>query len=368
MIPRMKLQEIVARAMAGPLSEADSQAAFTEIMEGRATPALAAALLVALRTRGESAEEIAGGVRALQRAMHFVDLGPTNALLDTCGTGGGVFGTFNISTAAALVAAGAGVRIAKHGNRSYSSRSGSADVLHALGVEFELTPAQMQQVFRDAGIVFMFAPLLHPAMRHIAPIRSELGVSTIMNVLGPLTNPARAQLQVVGVSNPDLMDVIAGALRALGHHRALVVHGEPGMDEISPIGHSDVIELRDGDIRRYRFDPTAALGNDADPSHAGLAGGEPEENAQMIREILEGERRGVARNAVVLNAGAAIYLAGYADSIEAGTAIAAAAIDDGRATRALDRLRTASRKARESGSGSGSGSGMSAAGADEPTS
>ncbi|MEO5511468.1 MAG: anthranilate phosphoribosyltransferase [Longimicrobiales bacterium] len=335
------LQQIVAHAIARPLSAAESEAAFNEVMQGNASPALASALLVALRTRGESSAEIAGGVRALQSAMHFVDLGATESLLDTCGTGGGRINTFNISTAAAFVAAGAGVRIAKHGNRSFTSRSGSADVLSALGVEIDLTPAGMQSVFSDAGIVFMFAPLLHPAIRHIAPIRKALGVPTIMNVLGPLTNPARAKLQVVGVSDPALLEIVAGALLELGHVRALVVHGAPGMDEISPLGETDIIELKNGGLERYVFDPAVELG--WEPwGHEDLAGGEPTDNARIITMILAGERTGAARAAVSLNAGAAIYLAGLADSISNGVRVAEAAIDDGKGTESLERLRHAS--------------------------
>jgi anthranilate phosphoribosyltransferase len=337
------LQQIVARLIEAPLTASDAEAAFTEIMEGRATPALSAALLTALRTRGESAPEIAGGVRALQRAMHFVDLGETASLLDTCGTGGGKVGTFNISTAAALVAAGAGVRIAKHGNRSFSSRSGSADVLSALGVEIELSPDAMKKVFDEAGIVFMFAPLLHPAMRHIGPIRKELGVATIMNILGPLTNPARAKLQVVGVSDPRLLEVVAGALQQLGHERALVVHGAPGMDELSPVGESDVIELRNGSLRRYVFDPVEQLGWQRWQQHE-LAGGEPGDNARIIEEILSSRERGAPRAAVALNAGAAIYLGGLTDSIEEGVRRAEETIDKGKATAALDRLRSAAQR------------------------
>ena len=337
------LQQIVARLIAGPLSAADAEAAFSEVMEGRATPALSGALLAALRTRGESAAEIAGGVRALQRAMHFVDLGDTANLLDTCGTGGGRTGTFNISTAAALVAAGAGVRIAKHGNRSFSSRSGSADVLAAMGVEIDLTPEQMQHVFREAGIVFMFAPLLHPAMRHIGPVRKELGIATIMNILGPLTNPARAKLQVVGVSDPALLEVVAGALLELGHQRALVVHGAPGMDELSPVGESDVIELKNGLLKRFVFDPAESLGW-TKWNVEELAGGEPSDNAKIVEGVLSGAQQGAPRGAVTLNAGAAIYLAGMADSIAQGVAVAERTIDSGAGMTALDKLRNASHK------------------------
>src|SRR5688572_31420127 len=205
-------------------------------MTGDATPAQIAALLVGLRVKGETAAEIAGVAQALRAAMVPLEVPDASALVDTCGTGGGAVTTFNISTAAAFVAAGAGVRIAKHGNRSFSSRCGSADILEALGVHIELTPDGMADVLERAGIVFMFAPLLHPAMRHVAPVRRELGMPTIMNLLGPLTNPASARRQVVGVADPALMDLIAGALHQLGHLRALVVHGEPGLDELSPVG------------------------------------------------------------------------------------------------------------------------------------
>src|SRR5688572_9788443 len=212
-------------------------------MNGDATPVQISALLVGLRVKGETAEEVAAVAKALRNAMVSLNATEPEALVDTCGTGGGAVTTFNISTAAAFVAAGAGVHIAKHGNRSFTSRCGSADVLTALGVRIELTPEQMGSVLQRAGIVFMFAPLLHPAMRHVAPVRRELAMPTIMNVLGPLTNPAGARRQVVGVSHPALLELIAGALQELGHDRALVVHGEPGLDEFSPIGITTVYEL-----------------------------------------------------------------------------------------------------------------------------
>ncbi|HEX6558315.1 MAG TPA: anthranilate phosphoribosyltransferase, partial [Longimicrobiales bacterium] len=257
-IPEVNLSALIARiATHAALSADEAEAAFVEVMDGRATPVQLSALLVALRVRGERPSEIAGGVRALRRAMIPVQAPAGWTLVDTCGTGGGAVTTFNISTAAALLAAGAGVRIAKHGNRSFSSRCGSADVLDALGVQIELTPDQMSQVLQRAGIVFMFAPLLHPAMRHVAPVRRELAMPTIMNVLGPLANPAGARRQIVGVSHVALLDLIAGALLELGHERALVVHGEPGLDELSPIGPTTVIELRAGKLDRYQIDPQA---------------------------------------------------------------------------------------------------------------
>ncbi len=339
------LAPYLARVAAGAtLSGDEAEAAFGAIMDGTASHIQTASLLVALRVRGETPAEIAGGVRALRRAMIHVRAPEGEPLLDTCGTGGGAFTTFNISTAAALVAAGAGVRIAKHGNRSFTSRSGSADVLEALGVVIDLTPDAMADVLDEAGIVFMFAPLLHPAMRHAAPVRRELGIPTIMNLLGPLTNPAGARRQVVGVSDPSRLDVVADALRELGHDRALVVHGEPGLDELSPIGPSEVVELRDGTLARFRFDPADRLGwKGFDP--ADLAGGDPADNARIIEDVLTGRRTGAARAAVVLNAAAALFVADRVESLEDGVALAERIIDGGAAYDALERLREASRKA-----------------------
>ncbi|HEX6937819.1 MAG TPA: anthranilate phosphoribosyltransferase [Longimicrobiales bacterium] len=349
------LGDLIARVASGQTLSADeAEAAFAAMMAGAATPVQMAAFLVALRVRGETPAEIAGGVRALRRAMIPVPAADGEPLLDTCGTGGGRVTTFNISTAAAFVVAGAGVRVAKHGNRSFTSRSGSADVLEALGVAIELSPAAMAAVLEEAGIVFMFAPLLHPAMRHVAPVRRELGIPTIMNLLGPLTNPAHARRQVVGVADPERLDIVAGALRELGHDRALVVHGAPGLDELSPLGPSDVVELRDGALRRYRVDPTERFGWGAlDPGE--LAGGEPAHNARIIEDVLAGRRGGAARAAIVLNAGAALYVAGRVDSIEDGAAEAERIIDAGAGYDALRRLRDASRRAAETKDGKGNG-------------
>jgi anthranilate phosphoribosyltransferase len=340
-LPPADFPRLLERVTAGEdLTALEAESAFHAIMSGTAGHASMAGLLVALRCKGVSPAEAAGGVRALRRAMRPVEARRPGELVDTAGTGGGGLTTFNISTAAALVAAGAGVRIAKHGNRSFTSRSGSADVLEALGVRIELDPARMGEILDEVGIVFMFAPLLHPAMRHVAPVRRELGIRTVMNVLGPLTNPAGARRQVVGVADPALLELIAHALRELGHERSLVVHGEPGMDELSPLGPSRVLDLRDGVVTEYEVDPEG-LGVDVHPAD-GLAGGEPEENARTIREVLAGTRRDAARSAVTLNAAAAILVSGRAASLEEGVALARESIESGAGAAKLEKLRAAS--------------------------
>jgi anthranilate phosphoribosyltransferase len=262
-----------------------------------------------------------------------------DALIDTCGTGGGAVTTFNISTAAALVARGAGARIAKHGNRSFSSRSGSADVLEALEVRIELSPEKMGRILEDVGLVFMFAPLLHPAMRHVGPVRRELGFPTIMNILGPLTNPAGVRRQLVGVADPALVPLVVEALKELDHIRALVVHGEAGLDELSPMGPTTVAELHDGAVSQRTVVPED-FGLESCTADE-LAGGEPEDNARIILRVLEGEERGGARTAILMNAGAALNVADISGTLEEGVAAAAGAIDDGSALDALERLRAA---------------------------
>ena len=337
---KLELVPLIARVSEGAnLTSAEAEGAFAMIMSGEATPVAMAAFLIALRTKGVVPSEIAGGVRALRRAMLPVASERTQELVDTCGTGGGTVRTFNVSTAAALTAAAAGVRVAKHGNRSFTSQSGSADVLEALGVRIELTPQEMSSVLGETGIVFMFAPLLHPAMRHVGPVRAELAVPTIMNLLGPLTNPAGVTRQLVGVSDPGWLELIAPALRELGHQRALVVHGEPGMDELSPAGTTTVSDLRGGEITTYQVSPTD-LGLERGSLHP-LAGGTPQENATVIVDVLEGRRRDSARSFVLANAGAAIYVADLAGSLPEGVAMAAEAIDRGRAVRKLAELREA---------------------------
>jgi anthranilate phosphoribosyltransferase len=249
--------------------------------------------------------------------------------------------TFNLSTPAALVVAGAGVPVAKHGNRSFTSKCGSADVLEALGVRIDLTPERMAEVLEDVGIVFMFAPLLHPAMKHVGPVRKALGITTIMNILGPLTNPAGAKRQVVGVADPALLDLIPGALAALGHVHALVVHGEPGMDEVSPSGATQVAELKDGEVRRYSVTPQE-LGLEPVALDA-LAGGDPTKNAAMIEAVLGGAS-GAPRSAVVANAAAALLVSGVVESWKEGARLAETSLDEGRGAGALDRLREATQR------------------------
>lgn len=324
----------------GDLTAAESESAFTRVMSGEASEVEIASLLVALRTKGYAPSEVAGGVRALRKAMVPVPVPEGVVVVDTCGTGGGSVTTFNISTAAALVAAGGGVRVAKHGNRSFTSRSGSADVLEALGVHLQLSPEAMGRVLERAGIVFMFAPLLHPAIRHAGPVRRALGFSTMINLLGPLTNPAGARRQVVGVSDPALLPLVAEALHDLEHDRALVVHGEAGLDELSPLGPTRVAELRDGAVRIFRLD-LGEVGLEP-ASAAEIAGGSPEENAELVLAVLEGRNEGGARSATVLNAGAAFYVAGEADSLREGVERALEVLASGAAAAALDALRNAS--------------------------
>jgi anthranilate phosphoribosyltransferase len=324
------------------LDEASATSAFEEIMAGVAGPASLGALLLGLRTRGESPEEIAGAVRALRGAMRRVHHPAPERLVDTCGTGGGKVGTLNLSTAAAFVAAGAGVEVAKHGNRSFTSRSGSADVLEALGIRVDITPELASEVLVRAGIVFLYAPTYHPAMRHVAPVRRELGVPTIMNLVGPLANPALAGRQVVGVADRERAPRMAGALARLGSAHALVVHAEIGMDEIAPLGTTAIWEVRDGGVTEWTLDPTA-LGLTVH-SLDGLEGGAPEENAATLERLFAGASSSAAvEAAVLLNAAAAIYVSGKVGSMADGVAAARAALQEGRAADRLAALRSATR-------------------------
>lgn len=333
---RSALQEL---ARGASLSEEGAAAAFRVVMRGHATPAQTAGLLMGLRAKGETAEEIAGAASALRSAMVRLSVDDPDLLVDTCGTGGGKVGTLNLSTAAAFVVAGTGVRVAKHGNRSYTSRSGSADVLEALGIDIALSPDRAAGVLRSAGIVFLFAPTYHPAMRHVAPVRKELGVATIMNLLGPLANPAGAVRQVVGVADPGRAPQVAHALGRLGAVHALVLHAAIGMDEVSPSGITSVWEVRDGAVHCMEIDPIVHRLECHELDE--LAGGEPPENARRIEELLAGRGRAVERCAVLLNAGAALYVSGRGWSLDEALGRAREALDGGAAAEALARLRSA---------------------------
>jgi len=330
-----------------PLSAEDAADAFRVIMRGEATELQVAAMLTGLRVRGESAEIVAGVVRALREVMVRLAANDPDTLVDTCGTGGGAVTTFNISTAAALLSAGAGVRIAKHGNRSFTSRCGSADVLEALGVIIEVPVKTMETALERAGIVFMYAPLMHPAMRHVGPVRRELAIPTVMNVVGPLANPAGARRQVVGVADPQRVPILAGALLELGSLHSLVVHGEPGLDEISPLGPTHVVEVRDGSVTEWTIDPEDF--GYTGLSAAGLAGGDSRDNARIVTDVLGGRNAegpgsdggAAARAAVVMNAAAAIYVSGKVANYAAGVAMAQDALDRGAGLAALERLKAA---------------------------
>jgi len=314
---------------------------FGAVMRGEATAAQIAALLMGLRVKGESAAEVAGAARALRGAMLAVEVSG-NHLIDTCGTGGGLISTFNISTIAALVAAGAGALVAKHGNRSFTSACGSADVLEALGVQIMLDAAAARRALQDARLVFLFAPNFHPAMRHVGPIRRELAVPSIMNLVGPLANPAGVKRQVIGVADADRAPIVASALALLGSEHALVVHGRVGMDEISPQGITDVWEVRDGSVTRWELDPGIYRLTVSDLGL--LRGGAPADNAARAERLLSGSADDdpAGHAAVLLNAGAAIYVAGLAASYAEAIGRAREVIGSGAARAALDRLRRAS--------------------------
>jgi anthranilate phosphoribosyltransferase len=329
------IREAIAKLVDNqPLTHDEAHAALREIMSGEATPAQIAAFITALRIRGETAEVIAGSARAMREHVTAVRT-PAGAIVDTCGTGGDGSHTFNISTAAAFVAAGAGAIVAKHGNRGVSSRSGSADVLEALGVNIGAPPAVMEKCLETVGIAFLFAPSLHPAMKHAIGPRREIGIRTIFNILGPLSNPAGARHGVLGVYHRDLVLTIARAATALGVVRLFVVHGHDGLDEITTTTVSSIADVRGEEVNLYTLDPR----DYAIPlaSRADLVGGDPAHNAALIRGVLDGEP-GPRRDIVCLNAAAALVAAGLAEDFRAGIELARAAIDDGRARAKLDAL------------------------------
>lgn len=329
------LKSLLHKVVGGEnLTEAEAARAMEFIMEGLSGPAQMAAFLTALKLKGETVDEITGFARVMRRKATVIRSGHS-LLVDTCGTGGDGTNTFNISTAAALVLAGAGVRVAKHGNRSVSSRCGSADVLEELGVNLDLEPVAVEACLEQVGIAFLYAPRLHGAMQHAAGPRRELGFRTVFNVLGPLTNPAGARAQVVGVYSAQLAPVLAEVLLRLGARRAFVVHGSGGLDEVAPAGPTLVCEVRGGRVRTYRLDPRD-YGFAPAPLEQ-LAGGTPRQNAVILTGILNGNH-GLGRNAVLLNAGLSMVAAGEAGDLEAGIALAAQSIDGGAARAKLREL------------------------------
>jgi anthranilate phosphoribosyltransferase len=329
------MQATLARLLDGhDLTRDEAREAMNTIMGGEATPAQIGGFLVALRLKGETADEIAGCAEAMR--AHVLAVRPKREdLVDTAGTGGDGGRTLNISTAAALVAAAAGAGVAKHGNRAVSSKSGSADVLEALGFELELPPERIAESIDTLGFGFLFAPTHHPAMKHAAPVRKELAARTVFNVLGPLTNPAGARAQVVGVYSPDLVKTLADVLAALGARRAFVVHGAGGIDELSPAGPNLVCEVVDGGVREREIDPLELGIERCAPEE--LRGGSPEENAAAIREVFAGGDGG-RRDAILLNAAGAIAAGGHAEDLREGLELAREAVESGAAAQRLEAL------------------------------
>lgn len=330
------IEEVIVRVVEGQnLSEAEASRAMGEVMAGEVSPARIAALLTALKMKGETPEEVAGFARAMRE--NAVRVAPRRAdLVDTCGTGGGGLRTFNISTTAAFVVAGAGVAVAKHGNRGMTSSCGSADVLEALGVNLVLPPERVAACIDEVGIGFLFAQAHHPAMKHAAPVRRELGFRTVFNLLGPLTNPAGASAQVVGVFRPELTELMATALGRLGCRRAFVVYGLDGLDEFSTVGATRVTELRDGNIWTYELRPEE-VGIAPASAEALRDAGDVPGNARLTREVLSGAP-GPRRDIVLLNAAAALVAAALAADLREGIARAAESIDSGHAAARLDEL------------------------------
>jgi anthranilate phosphoribosyltransferase len=336
------IQQALQRVLDGhDLSRDETREVMGEIMSGEATPAQIGGFLVALRAKGETADEIAGCAEAMR--AHVLAVQPRrDDLVDTAGTGGDGAHTINISTAAALVAAAAGAAVAKHGNRAVSSACGSADVLEALGFTLKQEPRRIAQSIDELGFGFLFAPSHHPAMRHAAPVRKELATRTVFNVLGPLTNPAGARAQVVGVYSPELVRTIADVLATLGARRAFVVHGAGGIDELSPVGENLIAEVADGTVRERTLDPEAELGIPR-CEVAVLRGGTPAVNAAAVREVFDGADGG-RRHAILLNAAGAIAAAGHAEDLREGLELARETIDSGSAAQRLEQLVAFSRQ------------------------
>ncbi len=320
------------------LSHAEMLSIMQQVMQGELTPAQIAGFLIALRIKGETVDEITAAATVMCTLSTKVTIGDNTHLIDTCGTGGDGIQTFNVSTVSAFVAAAAGAKVAKHGGRSVSSTCGSADVLEALGVNVNLTPEQVANCVNTIGIGFMFAPNHHSAMKHSAPVRRELGVRTLFNLLGPLTNPANAKRQVMGVFRQDLTLTLAKVLQNLGSEHVLVVHGADGMDEISFTGDTAVAELKNGEIRQYNVNPAQFGFNLHDLSSIQIQNAE--QSKAMVLAVLNGVK-GPAREIVLMNAGAAIYVAGMAESLQAGVNLAGLVIDSGQALAKLEALKAA---------------------------
>jgi anthranilate phosphoribosyltransferase len=328
---RQAIDKLVNRV---DLSEAEAIDVMNQIMTGEATPLQVAAVLTALRMKGETVDEITGAARVMREKAHRVNVG-TKTVLDTCGTGGDQKGTFNISTTAAFVLAGAGVNVAKHGNRSVSSQSGSADVLGALGVKVDAPRERVEQCIAKIGIGFLFAPLLHEAMKYAVQPRRDIGIRTIFNILGPLTNPAMATHQLIGIYSGELVAVIAHVLKNLGSVRAMIVHGLEGLDEISLCGPTKVAELRDGQVKEYTIEPEQFGFKRCRLEE--LHGGNAAQSAIIVRGVLDG-KKGPARDVVLLNSGAALYVSGSAATIDDGIRLAAESIDSTKARQKLEQL------------------------------
>lgn len=328
---RENLNKIVHRKN---LSESEMSEMITEIFSGSITDAQIGAFMASLATKGETFEELAGAAKAMRRKALRIQVS-SQTVVDTCGTGGDAAQTFNISTTTAFIVAGCGVTVAKHGNRSVSSKCGSADLLEAMGVKLDINPEIVEEAIEEIGIGFLYAPLYHGAMRYAAKARKEIGIRSIFNMLGPLTNPAGANCQLLGVYAPELTEMFAHALRLLGTKRAFIVHGHDGLDEISVCAPTRISELKDDLIRTYNITPEHFFGGKANPKD--LAGGDSEENAEITRKILAGEK-GPKRNVVVLNASAALVAAGKAKDFKEGISLAQTSIDSGAAALKLEKL------------------------------
>ena len=330
------IKEAIGKVVGGAdLREGEMVATMTEIMEGQATPAQIGAFMTALRLKGETSEEVTGAARVMRQKATRIDA-RSSTIIDTCGTGGDGRNTFNISTTAAFVVAAAGLTVAKHGNRAVSSGCGSADVLEALGVNIDAQPEIVEECVQQLGIGFLFAPKLHGAMKYAIGPRREIGIRTIFNMLGPLTNPAGATCQLIGVYDAKLTEMFATVLKNLGTKRAFIVHGADGLDEATITGETRVAELREGEVIAYNLDPTDLFG-DVVP-HADLRGGDAAANARITTDILTGMDRGIRRRIVVLNAALAIVAGGRAESLREGIEVAEACIDEGGARRKLQGL------------------------------